>query len=32
MLCVSETASVKLKELLGENPGKVLSVVFDGFG
>ena len=32
MLRVSERASVKLKELLEQNPGKLLTVVFEGFG
>lgn len=32
MLRISETASVKLREILKQNPGKIIRVVIDGFG
>ncbi len=32
MLTITDTAVAKFKELLLENPGKILRVVFEGFG
>jgi hypothetical protein len=32
MLRISETASMKCKEILTQNPGKIISIVIDGFG
>jgi hypothetical protein len=32
MLRISDAAAIKCKEILKENPGKIISIVIDGFG